>query len=158
MKKILLCIVFSLVILLPASGQEKETRIGFGWAVLLNLLPGFGLGSFIQGDVFSGGSQLVLEGCGWGWCFYWGYKARQTEKTYGSETGWGEAMIAGVGLYAVIAGYLYGLFAPPYYAWKYHREQQSQKVSIRAAPSITPSADHQAFDVGIELTARYALE
>ena len=58
MKKELFSLVIFLIILLPVSGQEGEPRIGFGWAMLLNLLPGFGFGSFVQGDTEFGIARI----------------------------------------------------------------------------------------------------
>jgi hypothetical protein len=42
--------------------QEDGTNIPIGMAIILNLLPSFGVGSFMQGNVGGGLLQLVLEG------------------------------------------------------------------------------------------------
>jgi len=46
--------------------NKKKGAAGF---VLLDLVPGFGLGSYIQGDVGFGVTQTILDGVGWGLIF-----------------------------------------------------------------------------------------
>lgn len=72
MKKLILGVAFALSIIAPAGSQEDlppadSQKISAGGAALLNLLPGFGLGSFRQGDTTRGRWQLILSSVGWGW-------------------------------------------------------------------------------------------
>jgi hypothetical protein len=68
------------------------------------------------------------------------------------------AFVAVLGFYPWVAGYLWGLIGPPWYEIKYRTKHQNKEISIGFAPSITSSADHRRFDVGIELAVRYAIE
>ena len=61
MKKVILCIVVLLAVLQPVFGQEEQPRISIGTAILLNILPGFGVGSFAQGDRIGGGIQVITQ-------------------------------------------------------------------------------------------------
>ncbi len=42
--------------------QEGDTKIPLGMAIILNILPSFGFGSFMQGNIGGGLLQLILEG------------------------------------------------------------------------------------------------
>jgi hypothetical protein len=156
MKKTILCVAISLVILLPVWGQN-EPRICPGWAKLLNVVPGFGVGSFIQGDLNGGMIQLFAEGIGWGWiigCVMVG-NAKEREAGPGMEAGGAYYMMVPLGVLPLLFGLGFGCGRVSRYDQQKHREE---KVTIGISPSITPSAGHQGFDVGIELAVRYAIE
>lgn len=44
-----------------AESEAEENDFPLFWAVFLNLIPGFGLGSFLQKNIFSGIVQLTLN-------------------------------------------------------------------------------------------------
>ena len=159
MKKTLFIFMIFLLILLPLSGEATEPRIDYGWAMLLDIFPGFGVGSFIQGDYKCGAAQLLAEGLGWGWFLFWGAQSKYAQREAGHvEAGLMGAMISGLAIYPWAAGYLLGLIGPPWYENKYRMEHRNKEVSIGFAPSITPSADRREQCIGMQLMIRYAIK
>ena len=157
MKKMILCVAISLVVLSSASGQVEEPRISVNWAMLLNIVPGFGVGSFMQGDTGFAIVQMLWEAVWWGSYIYlktWGEGG--TDIFHGFQL-----LMAIMAPYAFCAGYtayMIGLVRPSVYDSKYRAKHRSDEVSIGIGPSITPSADRQGFHVGMELVLRYMLD
>jgi len=57
---------------LKRTEQGDSEGISLFWAVFLNVLPGFGVGSFCQGNQLAGSLQLVVQGVPFA---YGGYRA-----------------------------------------------------------------------------------
>jgi len=61
-----ICLLFVSVGVLGAFGQTSVWPLS---SVVLNVVPGFGLGSFFQGDILSGLILLGADAAGWGFLF-----------------------------------------------------------------------------------------
>jgi hypothetical protein len=147
MKKAILFVVISLLIIVPVSGRETEQQIWVGWAMLFNVVPGFGLGSFLQGDWLCGYIQLAADVIGIGLFVYSGVTA------YQSFMGDPAAILSGVAF--MFSSRVYGFCRPICYKVA---TSQRNEVSFSAVPSIEPRADRWGYDIGIEFAVRYELD
>jgi len=91
-----------------------------GIPVLLNIIPGLGIGSFVQGDTWAGIAQLALE-IGGTFLQLMDFSA----DSYTTNYYVGTAMYAG--------GYLVGVVAP----WVYSHKRISQAKSLIGLPSLS---------------------
>ena len=57
-------------ILTPLSLEPEEPETPLFWAIFLNILPGFGVGSFLQNNITSGVLQLIVDGVPFAYCMY----------------------------------------------------------------------------------------
>jgi hypothetical protein len=55
---------------LETTNQRNEREVSLFWAIFLNILPGFGVGSFVQGNGIAGTLQLVVQGVPFGYSGY----------------------------------------------------------------------------------------
>lgn len=153
MKKISLCTVIILVMLLPIWGQEDKAQRNAGLATLLNLVPGFGLGSFMQGDACGGITQLAAAALGAG-CTLAALGSLFNPYISGTTS---EIMFyAGIGTYLFSIGW--GIFRPTYYSQKNETRLENNTVTWRISPDITPCTGRQGVNVGLELAVRYPLD
>ena len=150
-----------LVILLPVSGQESESRTGIGMAVFLNLLPGFGLGSFMQGDRVGGTIQLTADlvggGCSIGGTI-WALGMASGAIPWSKEGSILSGVLALAGEVIFLASKVYGIAQPIEYAFDKLAEHKREEISFSFTPSITHPADRRGVSVGMELVVRYELE
>ena len=51
-------VIFTILFIIPAWSQENDS---FPWGPLLNIIPGFGIGSFIEGDIHTGTTSAIAE-------------------------------------------------------------------------------------------------
>jgi hypothetical protein len=145
MKKIVLCAAIALVLLVPMSAQEREQRISAGLAEFLNLVPGFGLGSFLQHDACGGVTELLVEGFGVGTLI--AFYLEPSEDAFPNMVG---------GLVLLTGGFAYGLLRPFFYARTLAR--RGNTVVMNISPAIAPSAGRRKFDIAIGLRLRLDLE
>jgi hypothetical protein len=129
----------------PASQDRpsKETPVGrakMSWPWILNVVPGFGVGSFVQGD--KAGGWLGIIGCVLGEGLYYAGIIENSTYTYDSTTGeatYGDGssqMLLGA---AVLTGtMIYGIVRPITYAHGYNREHGF--TSINLAPTIATTS------------------
>jgi hypothetical protein len=155
MKKTVFCAMIALVARNPLWGQDAP-RNSVCAAMLLNIIPGFGVGSFGQGDVQSGRVQLIADVIGWGWLAGWIIAANAGDP-FDFIAGGLKVMVGLLGVVPIICSGINGLLAPPAYYRQQMEKQESDAISIRVAPSIIPSANRRGFDVGIKLALVVAL-
>ena len=161
MKKFTLCIVIFVLAVLPVSSQEEEVRASVGLAMVLNLLPGFGLGSFIQGDCVGGFAQLGAELSAVGiygiifYSFFWTI-AGQPSLLMEHEAFTTVLAITGTGIF--YASKVFGFIRPIRYAAHKKTKLQDERVRISFVPSIAPDWSSQRLAVGVGLTVKFAVE
>ena len=148
-KKFIFCAVIAPVIVVAAWSQEGEPCIGVPGAIVLNYLPGFGLGSFIQGDTCGGTIQLVTEVVGIGCALIAMEVVSRTMTPEEKPSYMMPAFV--VGILPAAAGMVFGLIRPIWYCFKHRQEHEDSTLSVRIAPGIAQSVDRQGFDVGARL-------
>ena len=114
-----------------------------------NLVLGFGIGSFIQGDT-KGGLDLLLNSVG-AWGIYGiGYGLEYAAIYSGSTSIAGSVMIIGGAAYLVV-NLVRGITVPVNYAKKYNSALQS---ALSPGLSISPliDADHKQLALGMAIT------
>jgi hypothetical protein len=149
MKKVILCVAISLLIMLPVSGQEKVERDYLEGPILLNTLLGFGLGSLAQGDRNGAFLQLLGEMCGWGMVAL-GFMPVNMVGDY-------SILIPSLAV-AIGARFVWGICRPIWFYNHRIKPHRSEDVAIYVVPSITSSANHRRFRTGVELQFRYDLK
>jgi hypothetical protein len=154
-KVVILGVALCLLILLPVSAQEQEHPQSIFWSIFFNILPGFGVGSFTQGDRIGGTLQLCAELIGGGmmaWALeadFWALlnvfssNAAETSNRANSE-----AYLLPTGAVIVALSELFGIIRP---FWYVAENNAKHRVSFGLAPAAIPSAGHRDFDVGIKL-------
>jgi len=116
--------------------------------MLLNYLPGFGVGSFIQGDTRGGTIQLVTSWSG-------GLpRDRRIDRVGVAQEEKPTYMVTAMALSAIPvgAGVVFGLIRPIWYCYRHLQARKVETLSCRISPAIKPSVDRRGFDVAVELS------
>jgi hypothetical protein len=119
----------------PASGARHKSP---GWPIVLNIIPGFGLGSFIEGDVWGGIVGVV--GCGIGDAMLYGSTATDVEMA---------GLLIGTGTI------VYGIIRPITFAKKYNREHGVASVDFLPTISATGASGEAVVAPGAILKLSY---
>jgi hypothetical protein len=161
MKKLILCVVVSLLFLHPASGQEGAKfqsdliTLNMLISIGLNLSVGFGIGSFIQGDWLGGIIQLTGETVGWCIVGWYIIEAVAKQREPGEEIpAWFDLLGNAAACLAVGARGIWGVLRPIRYAALKRALLNGQRITFDIAPATTPSADSGGFDFGVEFSLR----
>ncbi len=138
MKRILL-VGFLLILcacLLFSEEEQKEKKIAL--PIVLNLVPGLGIGSFTQGDTLGGVICLVGDLVGGGLIAFgvfgtFGYLAMETVTLTMYEGKWdmekARNMIL-IGLPIFMATKVFGILRPIWYGVSYNKKLREERVSI----------------------------
>jgi hypothetical protein len=152
MKKVILCIVIFVLVVLPLSGQDEVSCWNSIGPILLNQFPGFGVGSFVQGDPIGGCIQLIGETSGYVMAVFAFGMMWVDYSPYVEALGT-------VGVCLVIgARYIWGIIRPIWFVAELNAKLQQGKVTFGVVPSIEPCADHQGLNVGMGLTVKCVVE
>ena len=162
MKKVILCMLILGAVVLPAFCQEGEPRVSVNQAVMFNLVPGFGLGSYLQGDDLGTAVLSVISGaevvgivCALATAsidYHWNLP----------QLHFTNLTIVGlqITLISALSGAAFGIVRPYWYARCHRAKIDQNKVSFRIMPTIEPCSDHRGIDACIryKLQVRYQIE
>jgi hypothetical protein len=131
--------------------NKKESTLGY---IALNVLPGFGLGSYIYGDIRSGITLSVLEVVGW--CILLDNGVAIARLTPYDKVD--EFQVKLISYTVIISSRLVGLFTPSGYKNIYNKTLREalnfhDKVSYSIDPLIIPRDGAPA--VGLAFNVRY---
>jgi hypothetical protein len=153
MRKCVLLVICSLVSLLPAGGEEPEPAICTGSAMMLNVVPGFGLGSFLQGDTVRGRSQLIVQSVSLGGLIV-AIVLAEADSWWSVED---HIICYGLG-WLSIGSRVFGCIRALRYA-KGHRDVPPQEeVAIGIVPSIGCISDCRRREIQLGLLISFTLE
>ena len=152
MKKVIVCTLVLFAVLQPVSGQVDHMRAGIGTAILLNILPGFGVGSFAQGDRMGGGIQVITQLIGLA-CFGALFSGSEGMSDFGS------AMAAGGVAWGLsIGSRWWGCYRARRYGKEHGGIHNSSKFSFGIMPTLEPCSDLGESCFGIRLELMYTIE
>jgi hypothetical protein len=151
MKRVLFSsLAIFLLISLPLSGQDTEQHKAIVVPMICNaLIPGFGFGSFMQGDKEGGLKQFITQLIGLV-VFVGGFSYTNVDFPMG-------IILVAVGAGLTMGSRIDGASRAISYAKEYNAKLP-KKVSFDAAAAITPSADGQELSIGMRLMVRYAFK
>lgn len=141
-----------------ASAPASDLRPKKTWPLWLNLAPGFGVGSFVQGD--TAGGVVGLIGCIAGdVLFYAGYMPYYLSII---DDPYGDASIDSDSLSLMVAGEailigtsIYGIFRPISYARRWNREHGFASIDVAPTLSMTSSSGGAAMAPGAVIRLSY---
>lgn len=148
-------------------GEEEKAQIPtekkIALPIVLNLIPGFGIGSFTQGDSLGGAICLVGDLVGGGLMVFgvfgtFGYLAAETASftTFEGEWDFKLAQTAIVtGMVIFLATKTFGIIRPIWYATSYNRKLREGRISVHPDIQYSPSAGEGRVSPGIRLTFRW---
>jgi hypothetical protein len=157
MKKVLLVLLTFLLIVFPAVGEEKRPPAPVLLLSALNVMPGFGLGSFIQGDNTGGLIQLAVEGVG-GLCLFlvaarwmddcWAWWTSEPAPSYlvGSD------VLEATGGVLVFGSVIWGIARPIWYSVSSRRRLQRDRLRLEMMPLVDPRIGGHGLDFGMRLS------
>jgi hypothetical protein len=165
MKRIAVVVAISLLALLPASAKEEAQRESLLWPivkdsffpVLVNMVPGFGFGSFfVQRDTAGGLVQLISESIGVAMFGYVYFGALG----YYPSTRWPEDLDQYWAVCTVFFGasYVWGLIRPIWFATETHVKARQSTSSLDHFPTITIAPVPTRSRIAVEWAIRFALE
>ena len=131
--------------------ENKKSALGYA---LLNFFPGFGLGSYVQGDNTSGVTQTIMDVAGWGLIFG-GIAMTDNDSPVSEEVAIGIAVSGGV---ILIAGRFMAWVFPSIHQNKYNEALDealngNSNVSYSIDPLIVPKDGTPA--IGLVFNLRY---
>jgi hypothetical protein len=134
---LVLGVVFSSAVMADDSSGGSPKRVGL--PITLNIIPGFGLGSFIQGDTTGG--LIGLGGCALGEILYYAGYLTYYQAVL-DWNGYGTAPTDGMGTYllggAILTGTLvFGIVRPITFAKKYNRDHG---FAVNVLPTIASTS------------------
>lgn len=142
----LILTVFALSPLWSDDAQAEPKSKGL--PILLNILPGFGVGSYVQGDKVGGTIQLVADIVGYG-IFLVGdvmyskasvdydnayYLSDENAALSDMETGLGVEVCGDI---VIIGATVYGIFRPISFANSYNKEHGLVSLDVRPTISLS---------------------
>jgi hypothetical protein len=163
-KKFILFVALSLLVLHPASGEEDDKyksdliTLNMLLSIGLNLSLGLGLGSFAQGDWLGGIIQLTGEAVGFGIVFRCVIETARPREPGKEIPAWVDPLGNAAACLVVGARGIWGILRPIRYAALKRAKLIGEKVTFDIAPSITPTADHRGLDFGMRFALRFALD
>jgi len=143
MKSLALALSIAVFASALAFADDEEPKESL-FPAFLNAVPGFGLGSFVQGDTVGGLICLSCEGIG-GSSFGMGLVFMFVDKEVSDGLFW-----AGLGLWC--GAKIFGIIRPFCYARSYNEEHGLASLSI--APSLT-AGEGGTLDPGLVLKLSY---
>jgi hypothetical protein len=165
MKKVIPCIVISMLILARASADEPQQPKRPGGPVALNVLVGFGLGSFILGDPFGGTIQGVSELVAGVMLLPAMFEVGEDVLSFLLFPFFGTPSISDASYYLLEAGMvvllaarIFGIVRPILYAARHNAELQGPKVTVGIIPKVEPCAYRVSSTLGIRLELTFAVE
>jgi hypothetical protein len=163
MKIILSCLVLTIVLTIPLFGLEAQKEKGFVLPLLLNTLIGFGLGSFIQGDITGGIIELSGDLFGGGLIIFVAPIVYLSEvlSTSGQAPAFTWNSTAGtlciVGGCILLASRLFGIIRPIWYADDYNVKLKYTQVSFEISPGVLPALGRQNINLCLKFSLRVSL-
>ena len=112
-------------------------------------LPGFGVGSFVQGDCVGGTIQLATQLIGFSLIFI----PMASNDFVFEGLGFGQDLVM-AGLYLSCGSRICGLFLPLFYET---RKNHNEQVTLNIIPSINLSSDRRELSIGMHVTVRYTI-
>jgi hypothetical protein len=154
MRKAVLCAVIAVTSWLPVSAEEAAPRVDVGVAVVLNLLPGFGLGSALQGDTRYARIQGAVDIVG----LLWLSVALSVGQMNAFEDEWVMVAYAAPTIAAFTCSAAIGVIRAVWYDRHDRDAGQREPVSFEVAPIPAASAGHYDSGFGVRFELRYALD
>jgi hypothetical protein len=168
MKKFMLCMVIFMFILLPALGEEQQPPKRPGGAIALNVLIGFGLGSFVLDDPLGGGIQCASELAAAALiipgliemvemlaAFWYFFPISLFMPLSISET---SATLLDLGMVILASARIFGIVRPICYAARYNAGIGDEKAALSIGPFIEPCSGGEQPRLGVRLAVSYALD
>ncbi|MBN2351985.1 MAG: P13 family porin [Spirochaetales bacterium] len=166
MKNIFLALCLILLAAAPLAAQEEQSGKSVFWPIFLNFLPGFGVGSFVQGDTGGGVVLLIADLVGIGLVgvpiltaigsILWNMVTLQWADL-GNGVHLDEVLIVS-GLIVFLASKVLGVVFPIIYAANEKAKYESKQVTFNVSPQMEPPDDSGGIAIGLKLSARYAFD
>ena len=155
MKKVVLCMVILVGVAHPAAGElELEPpRIGVGAAILLNTLPGFGLGSLLQGDVV-GILQIPLDVLGWS-CALESYDLATAHRNHFMAAFLSDFLLGSAGVFLFFGRFM-GVLRPIEYVTK-RRQSFKREIAFGVFPTAQLYSCRAEACLGLRLKLEFVL-
>jgi hypothetical protein len=150
-KIVLVSLSILLVIALPVAGQDEVQPKDPTWPVILNLFPGFGIGSFVEGDGIGGLVQLLGEVSGFALELVAAASAFSFDRPPIVDEQTAEYLFYGGMALQMGARMVWGVARPIWFAGEYN----AGRISFRVAPVVEPSAGSRRISVGMEMALQY---
>ncbi|HEQ71035.1 MAG TPA: P13 family porin [Spirochaetia bacterium] len=163
MKTVLICLFMLLLTTVPLLAEQNEFLTDekekeFVLPLLLNFLPGFGIGSYLQGDTTGGTILLIGDIVGYGLLgtaflcvlgsIFWGAVTFQFQDWYNlSAPEW--MVVIGGSIFVVSK--LFGIIRPIWFGVEYNENLKRKKAAVDVSPVVEPAPDGGALKFGLKI-------
>ena len=164
MKKGLLCVFLFVIIVYPVLSEtemqapQKEEKSAI-LPIILNWLPGFGMGSFIEGDVLCGLLLVVGDCVGRGdLCIAEMLLLGQIISFGSLDLPWetiNQYFTTGLIIYG--CSKLFGTIRPIWFAAEYNSKLKQNQISFDVVPAIEPEGDGRRVAIGFQFRLKFNL-
>ena len=166
MKNIFLALCLVLLAAAPLAAQQEQSGKSVFWPIFLNFLPGFGIGSFSQGDTGGGVVLLIADIVSVGLVFVpiftsIGYLIWNMVTLQWADLGNGvhldEVLIVS-GLIVFMVSKVLGVVFPILHSANENAQSERKKVTFNVSPHVEPPDGSGAIAIGLTLSVRYAFD